>query len=266
MNLTVKLEGDTFDFSTLDTRGGFYDDSTKTITWNPSIASDFGNFTPGVRGQVNFNIALKSSFPSVTQGSSQDKFVKVTAKFGTMNVPSGFEGNEVSASGSLLTKITTEPAFNQAVYYNDSSFGSSGPWPLRVGEETLITVRWSLTNPGNDVDNAQIITKLPPGIEWADSAATTNNLPVPTYNPNTHQVTWSFPKLPYGAGLLTDKYEGAFRIKVKPSTQQKGSNVTLLDAAQFTGIDSFTKQNIVVNRNGVTSNELTDRPREGAVK
>src|SRR3989344_8875650 len=60
MNLTVKLEGDTFDYTNLDTRGGFFDDTTKTITWNTSVISDFGNFSPSMKGQTNFSLGLKS--------------------------------------------------------------------------------------------------------------------------------------------------------------------------------------------------------------
>lgn len=266
MNLSVKLEGDTFDFSTLDTRGGFYDDSSKTITWNPSIVSDFGNFTPGVKGQINFNIALKSSFPSLIPGASQDKFVKVSAKFGTMNVPSGFEGDEVAVSSALVTKVTTQPAFNQTVYYNDPNFGSTGPFPMKVGEETYFTVHWRLTNPGNDVENVQVVSKLPPGIEWANVTNTNNNLPSPTFNPNTNQVTWSLSKLPYGSGITSEKYEAMFRVKFKPLSSNKGNYIQLLESAQLTGMDNFTKESIMVNRNGVSSNELTDRPREGVVQ
>lgn len=266
MNLVVKFEGDTFDFSSLDTRGGFFDDSTKTITWNSSVVPDFGNFTPGVNGKINFSLPLKLSFPSAIPGSSQDKFVKMSVKFGTDNVPTGFESDGVYISSSLVTKITTQPAFNQAIYYDDPNFGSSGPLPMKVGEETFFTVRWLLTNPGNDVENIKVTTKLPPGVEWADMTWTNNDLPQPVFNPNSFQITWSLPKLPYGSGVFTEKYEGRFRIKIKPTDQQKSSSVQLVDGVQFTGTDSFTKQDIVINKNGITSNDLADRSREGNVQ
>lgn len=266
MSLIVKLEGDTFDFSSLDTKGGSFDDSNKTLTWNPSVISNFGNFTPGTSGKINFSLPIKSSFPSAIPGSSQDKFVKISARFGTPNVPTGYDDNEAYVSSSLVTRITTQPALNQSVYYDDSNFGSSGPLPMRVGEETFFTVHWQLTNPGNDVENVKIITKLPSGVEWADMTWTNNDLPFPVFNPNSFQVTWSLPKLSYGAGIFTDKYEGRFRIKFKPTIQQKGNAVQLLDSVQFTGVDSFTKQEIIINRNGISSNDLADRSREGTVQ
>ena len=129
MNLTVKLEGDTFDYTNLDTRGGFFDDTTKTITWNTSVIPDFGNFSPSMKGQTNFSVGLKSAFPSAIPGASKDKFAKVSVKFGTPNVPTGFGGSEVAVSSGLVTKIGTDPAFNQAIYYNDPNFGSFGTFP-----------------------------------------------------------------------------------------------------------------------------------------
>lgn len=266
MNLSVKLEGDTFDFSTLDTRGGFYDDSTQTITWNPSVVANFQNFTPNLKGQITFNIALKSAFPSVIPGASQDSFVKVSAKFGTQKVPNDFGADEIYVLSNLATKISTQPTINQLIYYNDPSLGSSGPLPMKVGEETLFTVHWQLTNPGNEIENVKIIGKLSPSIEWEGTATANNDLPVPTFNVNSAEVSWMLPKLPYGTGTVSDKYEAVFRIKVKPSSQQVGSRIDLLNSLQFTGTDNFTKQGLFINKVTVNSDNLTDRPREGAIQ
>lgn len=266
MSLSVKLEGDTFDFSTLDTRGGFYDDSTRTITWNPSVVSDFQNFTPNLKGQVTFNLALKSVFSSVIPGTPQDSFVKVSAKFGTQKVPDDFDSDEVYVLSNLVTKISTQPNINQAVYYSDPNLGSSGPWPMKAGEETLLTVHWQLTNPGNEVEDVKIISKLLPGIEWEGTATANNGLPAPTFNVNSSEINWILPKLPYGTGTASDKYEGVFRIRAKPSSQQVGSKIDLLSSLQFTGTDSFTKQELFINKGVINSDSLVDRPREGTVK
>ncbi len=266
MNLSVKLEGGTFDFSTLDTRGGFYDDSTQTITWNPSVVADFQNFTPNLNGQINFSIALKSGFPSTITGASQDSFVKVSAKFGTQKVPNDFDGNEVYVLSSLVTKISTQPTINQLIYYNDPSLGSFGPFPMKAGEETFFAVHWQLTNPGNEIGDVKIIGKLSPGIEWEGTATANNDLPVPIFNVNSSEVSWILPRLPYGTGVVSGKYEGVFRIKVKPSSQQVGSKVDLLSSLQFTGTDSFTKQGLFTNKGAVNSDSIVDRPREGTVR
>jgi len=266
MNLSVKLDGDMFDLSRLDTRGGLFDDSTKTITWNSSIIPDFSNFFPNTNGQVTFTVLTKSSFSSTVPGASSEKFVKASAKFGTPNVPNGSGSGEIAVSSSIITRIGTQPTFNQSAYYNDPDFGSSGPLPPLVEEETFFTIHWQLTNPGNDTENAKITAKLPAGVMWADMVKATVNQPVPVFNPNSSEVSWSLPRIPYGTGIFTDKYEASFRIKIKPSSLQRGTILPLLDPAQFTGMDSFTKQSIIINRSGIGSDSLVDRPREGTVQ
>src|SRR3989344_9121686 len=266
MNLSVKLDGDMFDLSRLYTRGGLFDDSTKTITWNSSIIPDFSNFFPNTNGQVTFTVLTKSSFSSTVPGASSEKFVKASAKFGTPNVPNGSGSGEIAVSSSIITRIGTQPTFNQSAYYNDPDFGSSGPLPPLVEEETFFTIHWQLTNPGNDTENAKITAKLPAGVMWADMVKATVNQPVPVFNPNSSEVSWSLPRIPYGTGIFTDKYEASFRIKIKPSSLQRGTILPLLDPAQFTGMDSFTKQSIIINRSGIGSDSLVDRPREGTVQ
>ena len=61
VNLTIKLEGEMYDISSLDTKGGYYDNSNNTITWNASTVSDFANLAPNKKGQVSFRIKLKNS-------------------------------------------------------------------------------------------------------------------------------------------------------------------------------------------------------------
>jgi len=265
MNLSVKLEGDMFDWATLDTRGGFFDDATKTITWNSTTVPDFLNFEPNKKGQVGFNIILKSFFPSVSTGATSDRFVKVSAKFSTPNVPTGFNSDDISVAGSLVTKIGTQPSLNQSAYYNDPDFGSSGPLPPRVGEDTFYTIHWQLTNPGNAVESAKVVGRLPQGVEWVDTVKS-NSGQNPTFNINSSEVIWNLGTLPYGTGIVTSKYEASFKIKIKPTDSQKGNVLSLIEDVQLTGTDSFTKQGIIVNGGNLNSSSLVDRPREGTVQ
>lgn len=266
MNLVVKLEGDMFDISNLDTRGGLFDDAAKTITWDTSTVPEFSSLAPNATGQVNFFVTVRSSFPSAVSGSSQDRFIKATATFGTPNVPTGIDSNEVSVSSSLITRVGTQPTFNQSAYYNDPSFGSFGPLPPRAGQETAFTIHWQLTNPGNDSDSVKIVAKLAPNIQWTNLVKAENGQSaVPTFNPNSNEVTWDLGKLPYGTGITSPKYEVSFQLKAKPSSTQVGNLIPLLENSRLTGMDSFTKQSLIINKNGITSDNLIDRPREGTV-
>ena len=267
MYMTVKLDGEMFDFSTLDTRGGSFDDTNKTITWNSGTISELSRLLPNAKGQITFSIILKSSFSSVISGtSSRDSLVKASAKFGTPNVPAEINSDELAVSGAIVTRIGTQPTFNQFVYYDDQDFDSTGPLPPRVGEETAFTIHWQLTNPGNEIESAKVIAKIPAGIRLSDPIKAEEGQPLPVYNSNSSEITWNVGKLPYGAGIFSGKYEASFQVKVKPSSLQKGSIIPLLENIQFTGTDSFIKQNIVINGSVLNSDNLVDRPREGTVQ
>ncbi len=266
LNLSVQLEGDMYDFSSLNTNGGFFDDSTKTILWNSSTMPDFINLSPGAKGQITFHITLNRTFPSGGSGSSRDRFVKATAKLSTPNVPPNSNAEELAVFASAITKIGTQPSISETAYYNDPAFGSFGPMPLQVGQETAFTVHWQIINPGNDIGGAVLSGKLPSGVFWMDQTSTDPGNQEPVFNPNTQQVSWSFPVVPYGVGIFTPKYEASFRIKIKPSSIQKGTEPYLLQGVQFTGTDNFTKQSIIINKKDMTTNDIFDMPRQGTVQ
>ena len=88
----------------------------------------------------------------------------------------------------------------------------------------------------------------------------------PSFNPNTQEVSWSLPVVPFGIGVFTPKYEGVFRVKIKPSSIQRGSFVNILEEFQFLGTDNFTKLNVIIRKKDLNTEELTDRPKEGTVQ
>ena len=265
LNLVVKLDGQMYDLSSLDTKGGFFDSQNKTIVWNAGSVTDFANLPPNKKGEIRFRVKLKSDVFSGISGSN-NLFVQATATLSTPNVPSGVGGDEVSAQNSLTTKITTQPTFRQLIYYNDPAFGSSGPLPPEVGKDTSFTVHWQLTNPGNDMNNVRLTGVLPPGVTWENATGVTAGQPEVTFNTNTSEVIWDLGVLPRGIGVTGDKYEASFRIKIKPSSNQKGAVITLIKNSKITATDSFTKQNIILPLGDMTTDNLADKPNEGAVK
>lgn len=265
LTLAVKLDGQMFDLSSLDTKGGFFDNGNQTIIWNAGSVPDFAALPPNKRGQVEFRVKLKSDVFSGISGSN-NLFVQATSRLSTPNVPSGVGGNEVSTQTSLITKITSQPTFRQLAYYHDPAFGSSGPLPPEVGKDTFFTVHWQVTNPGNDMNSVRLTGTLPSGVMWENATGVTAGQPELTYNTNTSEVIWSMQVLPRGTGIIGDKYEASFRVKIKPSSNQKGSVITLIKDSKLTATDSFTKQNIVLPSGDLTTDDLTDRPNSGTVQ
>ena len=265
VNLVIKLEGEMYDISNLDTKGGYYDDSSGTILWNASTVSDFANLVPNKRGQVSFRIKLKSNIPSGATGS-KNLFVRTSTRLSTPNVPSGVGGDEIFAESNLVTKISTQPTLKQTIYYNDLAFGSSGPFPPEVGKETLFTIHWQITNSGNDMSGVKIIGILPTGVNWKNIVSVGSGQPEPTFNTNTSEVIWNLGVLPQGVGVTGAKYEASFQIIIKPSTNQKGSAVPLIKDSKLSGVDTFTKQSIIVPTRDISTDDPVDRPGEGQVQ
>ena len=265
MNLTVKLEGEMYDISGLDTKGGYYDSSNSTILWNASTVSDFSNLTPQKNGQISFRVKLKNSIPSGSTGS-KNLFVRASARLSTPNVPSNVGGDEIFAESNLVTKISAQPTLKQIVYYNDPAFGLFGPLPPEVGKETSFTVHWQIINPGNDMNGVRVSGILPAGVKWKNVVSVGLGQPEPIFNKNTSEVTWNLGILPQGIGMTGTKYEASFQITVKPAVNQKGGSILLIKDSKLSGIDTFTKQNIVVPVRDILTNELVDRPNEGIVQ
>ena len=265
VNLTIKLEGEMYDVSSLDTKGGYYDNSNNTITWNASTVSDFANLAPNKKGQVSFRIKLKSSIPSGATGS-KNLFVRASARLSTPNVPSGVGGDEIFVETNLVTKISTQPTLKQTVYYNDPAFGSSGPLPPEAGKETSFTIHWQITNPGNDMSGVKITGILPAGVNWKSVVSVGSGQPEPIFNKNTSEVVWNLGVLPQGVGVTGAKYEASFQITIKPSINQKGSPVLIIKDSKLSGQDTFTKQNIIVPARDISTDDPVDRPGEGIVQ
>lgn len=262
LNLQLKLEGEMYDFSNMDTQGGFFDASSGTVLWNAGSVPDFATLLPGRSGEVKFRISLKDRFPGGAAGGNFS--VKASSRLTTPNVPSGQPGTEISVGSELVTRISTQPSFTQTMYYNDPAFGSSGPLPLQVGQETVFTVHWEVINPGNSMEQSQIKAILPPGINWLNVVSTGAGQAMPTYNPNSSEVSWNIGLLPQGAGVTSAEYEATFQVSIRPSTA--GQVPLIIREAALSGIDSFTRENISVTSGALDAGQVVDRPGQGTVQ
>ena len=265
LTMTVKLDGDMFDYSSLNAVGGYFDSNNNTVTWDSSVVPNFANLVPGKKGELNVKLRIKDRFGSGGTGT-KNTLVKASAKLSSPNIPPGIDSDELAATTSLITKISTQPTFTQLAYYNDAAFGLSGPMPPIVGQETIYTVHWNLINPGNDVGDAIVTATLPVGVIWKGSSSVTAGQPDIIYSKNSSEVSWNIKNLPMGVGSTIPKYEAVFQISVRPTTAQRGGVIDLLKNVSFSGKDSFTKQVIIVRNSILTTGDTVDRPNDGDVK
>ncbi len=262
-SLTVKLEGDMYDISRLQAPQGSLNDATRTIEFTSAGVPDFSALPPGKSGRIEFSIPLKPGLSGSTIGGSQSFYVKATSRFSTMNIPSGIDSDEIFALDSVITKIGSQPTLSQAILY-DAPFGS-GPYPPQVGAETVFTVRWQITNPGNDVRNGVVTASLPPGVTFKGNASTANGS-APLFNATTKTVTWSVGTVPFGTGSGIPRYEAIFQIAITPSSNQQGSSPKLVTSAVLNGTDGFTNQAVQSSARDVTTDSVENHSGEGRVQ
>jgi hypothetical protein len=261
LTLGVKLEGDMYDLSRLQVQDGFFDEGLRTVAFDSSGIPAFSNLRPGQSGVVTFTVPLKAGV--TTSAGAQSLFVKATARLATSNVPSGLDGTEVFALDSVVTKISSQPSLTQLLLYDGGA--GSGPVPPQVGQQTTLTVRWQLANPGNDVRNTLVTATLPPGVTFLGSATATMGTP-PVFDRATSKVTWNVGTLPFGTGTTTARIQADFKVGFTPSSNQVGQSIGIINGTTLTGTDSFTNQAIQLRLRDYTTDNIEGHGGQGRVE
>ncbi|MEK7151672.1 MAG: hypothetical protein AAB784_03110 [Patescibacteria group bacterium] len=263
LNLSVKLDGSMYDFSTVRS-DGFFDGRLNTIFWNVSTLPLLNILQANQSGTVEFEVRLKNSFSGNIGGNNS--LIKASAHLETPNVPSNLDLDKLSADSDIITRVSTTPTFEQKIYINDQTFGSSGPYPPRVNQKTIFTTRWNLVNPSNDISQAKITATLAPGVIWENQTRVNGTSIQPIYNSKLNTVTWDLGTLPTGTGINFPIYEAFFQISITPSANQINQSVQLLRNVRFEGIDTFTKEKITRTIVDMTTSNVSDSTQGGSVQ
>lgn len=263
LSLSVRLEGNMYDFATVRS-DGFFDSRLNTIFWNASTVPALNLLPSNQSGAVEFEVRLKGGF---TGGlGAKDSFVKASARVETPNVPANLDLDKLFADDELITRISTAPTFDQKLFVNDSTFGSVGPYPPRVNQKTAFTARWSIVNPSNDISQAKVTATLPPGVNWADQERTIGTQIRASFDPRLNTVTWDLGTIPAGTGINFPTYEVFFQLWIMPSVNQVGQSPILLKNVRFDGVDTFTKEKITRTIFDMTTSNVSDNTSGGSVQ
>lgn len=263
LSLSVRLDGNMYDFATIRS-DGFFDGRLNTIFWNASTTPALNILQANQFGTVEFEVRLKSGFSSGLDAS--DSLIKASAHLETSNVPANIDLDKLSSDDEIITRISTAPTFDQKLFVNDSVLGSSGPYPPKINQKTAFNARWDLVNPANDVSSAKITATLAPGVVWENKVRVSGTSVQPTYNSRLNTVTWDLDTLPVGTGINFPIYEAFFQISITPSVNQAGQSPPLLKNVRFDGVDTFTKEKIARTIFDMTTNNMSDSTQGGTVQ
>jgi hypothetical protein len=255
LTLIAKLNSTWFDWSSLkDDALGSVNQSVGTITWTKANLPLLETLQPGTRGSVRWRLQLVSSLPS---GVNAPSFTAQVEAQGKALVNNNLE-NLTSQSNEVVTKINTQ--FSLAVegrYYTDELIKlGSGPLPPRVGETTSYVIFWRLGNTLNEVENVEVTTTLPQGVNWTGQTTVTAGQKV-IYNPNTREVRWVLNRLPAGAGKTFLKPEASFEVAVTPQESDADKILVLTKTTTATAHDTFSDADLISTAKFVTT-ELDD--------
>lgn len=255
LTLTAKLDGVWFDWSSLkDDALGSANQSAGTLSWTKANLPLLETLQPGTRGSVRWRLRLVSNLPS---GISVPNFTTRVEAQGKTLVDNNLE-NLTSQSNEVATKINTQLSLAvEGRYYTDELIKlGSGPLPPRVGETTSYVIFWRLGNTLNEVENVEVTTTLPQGINWTGQTTVTAGQKV-IYNPNTREVRWVLNRLPAGAGKTFLKPESSFELAVTPQESDTDKILVLTKTTTATAHDTFSDADLISTAKFVTT-ELDD--------
>jgi hypothetical protein len=247
------FEGDAFDIKSITSKRGEFDQARNSLRWVPGRIPELLVVDPGETGTFEFSIMSKKTI------SVRNPTLVFRSSMQTRELPSGYEGVDISGEERLTYKLATRATFSQKGYYYDSRVQNSGPFPPRVGQETTYLIVWSVTNATNDLTDSVVHATLPSYVRWKGVVDPPNGAPI-TFDETTREISWLPGNIPAGTGSSDRAREVAFQIAFTPSLPQVGQPAELVSSAQFEGRDSFANITITQVADRATT-MLRDDPR-----
>lgn len=206
-----------------------------TITWTKEQIPALANLAPGEDGIIDFSLGVR---PYSNSDLGKSFTVQSYAQFNINNRQGGLND---SKSNNIVTKINSDLNLQEKVlYFDDNNIPvGSGPLPPKVNEKTSVKVYWNIENNLHELQNTQVVTKLPPYVSFDyNNKISTGSI---NFDENTRLVTWNIGNLP----VSIYKAEAEFSISVTPSENQRNSLLVLLSGTTVSAIDTDTKSDLV---------------------
>jgi len=239
ITVTVQLTGDIFDLGKLNAGLGYFNKNTRTIVWNKNFLQKLARLNEEDGGEINFSVPIKKD---ITPKNYKDKNIYGVshALIESSKVPLALKGLSLRAEDEAKIKIRTQLALFQRAYYYEGPFSNSGPIPPRVGEKTIYTILWQITNTLNDANGVKLEAPLPRHVVFEGEVyPLRDNF---KYNKDTHSVSWDIGALSSGIGNIFPVETIAFQVSVTPQDNMRGKTFELIEQSKISGTDTFTEE------------------------
>lgn len=217
------LEGKPFDFHTLKSDPGQFNEAEQSIIWDWRAHPQLQFLDRGEEGKIEFWIKLKD-----LEGlSSVDAKSVLRNKVIVSEIKEQFE-----------TKIQSKLELSQLVFFEDEVFGNEGVIPPQAGRETTYTVVWQAKNCCSDVKDVKVKAVVPAGVKLTGKLFP-KDLRL-TFDSGSREIVWLVGDFP--GGKITGLESCAFQISLTPTSLQRGKAVELIGEARITGEDQWTEE------------------------
>lgn len=243
--VTVEINPTLLDMTRLSLNKGSYDASRKLILWKASDIPSLGKIDPGASGEISFSVPVVATLP---QGSGNNASIRSVAKIDSPDIPTTLGANKIVGSNMLLIKLNPLINVETSALYNETPFQNTGPFPPQVGQKTSYTIRVRLSGVSNNVKDARFSFFLPTGTRYEGTFAP----PTETvrFNERTNEIVWELGALTPTENTARDFF---FQIFATPAPNTVGKPLILLNQSIFTAEDTFTGQNIRIEKGEVNS-------------
>lgn len=250
------IDSTVLDYGSLKISGGSFDMDNKMITWKAPDVANLKILEPGQVGKISFSIKVKEVIP-VASENDKNFVISSVAKIDSPDIPTPISMNKIISGNAMDIKLNSKLVLTVKGYHTDPNISNFGPIPPKVGEETSYVIHWLVANVSNDINNAKVEANIPTnavmtGTTFPDDARI-------TYNERNNSIVWEIGTIKAGTGIISAPQEVSFQVKIKPSPDQAGKEVSLLGESKLTAKDLFTGEDLSQTAGKKTTNLIEDK-------
>jgi hypothetical protein len=238
LRLVATMSGNGFISEGVRSTSGFYDSSTKTLTWDLVNTNSLRQIRPGVK--QSFNFAIRPDRAATT-----NPFVNLKIDVYGRRVAEANVAEEIIGSIERTIRVNSTANLMSSVAHGSSAFSDTGPVPPVVGQATSYTISLRAENSTNEISGTQVSGVLPLYVTWLDKTSGDGSF---EYNQTNRTVTW----LPGTIGANEDA-SASFQVSILPSSSQVGVRPELFSRQTLQATDVFTGQSITANSAAVNT-------------
>lgn len=217
--LVVRLDGKGFDFNTIKTTNGEFQQGDNTIIWDGKSISKLKFLDQGEEGMVEFWVNVKDGW----------------------DISSPEQKNAVLKNAVLVSKVKEEfeTKVNSKVALVQEARSSGSPM---VGQDIEYDITWKVQNYLNDVKNIKVKAKLPSNVRLTGDISPSESSSSFAFDSQSREIVWSVGDMTAGKGVLDEGPSISFSVILNPNSGQRDDNAVLAENIRIVGEDTWTER------------------------